>query len=143
MENNAPKKKKTPEYILRAKRNYARRNDRIDLMVTKGTCDRIKELTGSDHPATWAKELIYKELDRLEAEQGKPMKIKEEIDQQIERLNAVCKLYHHDKTYTIKPDGKKYMLYCNGEMDCHPISGRLMLSVLEELTMRENTPGGY
>ena len=56
---------KTTEAQRKAVREYEKKNDRINVIITAGTKDKMKEL-GIEKPNTFIKEVVAAELARME-----------------------------------------------------------------------------
>lgn len=63
----AKTKTKTPDYILRAQKNYAAKFEHCSCNFPKGTKERIKKVTDESFNQ-FMNRLVLAELDRLEAE---------------------------------------------------------------------------
>lgn len=60
---------KTKSYTRRAVDNYRAKKDNITLTLEKGTRERLERATG-ENAAGYIRELVYKELERLETGNG-------------------------------------------------------------------------
>lgn len=58
--------RKTPDYIRRNVKKYIDNHDRVIVTFDKGTNDRIKRAAGGVSMAAWCKNIILRELDRIE-----------------------------------------------------------------------------
>ena len=59
-------KRKTPDYIIRAQKNYQAKHDNISVVLPLGTKDRIRSLSGESVNA-FINRLVQAELERLES----------------------------------------------------------------------------
>lgn len=60
-------RKKTPEYTLRAQKNYHSKHDNISIVLPLGTKEKIRNLSGESVNA-FINRLVLAEIERLESE---------------------------------------------------------------------------